>query len=197
MISLDLARFCLKNALKEKNELLVDRSSFLFGGERGIRTCFQPQAVGERFLCAPSLRQRKKGAAGTLAAHFFSEDGIRTYFQPQAVGERFLCALSLRQRKKGAAGTLAAHFSVRTGFEHVSNRKRLENGFSVPPLSANAKRVPLAPLRWRRERDSNPRVLSHKLISSQPRYDHFDISPLCLLITDQSIISHFFKKSNT
>ena len=30
---------------------------------------------------------------------------------------------------------------------------------------------------WRRERDSNPRVLSHKLISSQPRYDHFDISP--------------------
>ena len=30
---------------------------------------------------------------------------------------------------------------------------------------------------WRRERDSNPRVLAHKLISSQPRYDHFDISP--------------------
>ncbi len=33
---------------------------------------------------------------------------------------------------------------------------------------------------WRRERDSNPRVLSHKLISSQPRYDHFDISPYML-----------------
>ena len=32
-------------------------------------------------------------------------------------------------------------------------------------------------LLWRRERDSNPRVLAHKLISSQPRYDHFDISP--------------------
>ena len=30
---------------------------------------------------------------------------------------------------------------------------------------------------WRRERDSNPRVHAHKLISSQPRYDHFDISP--------------------
>ena len=29
---------------------------------------------------------------------------------------------------------------------------------------------------WRRGRDSNPRVLSHKLISSQPRYDHFDTS---------------------
>ena len=32
-------------------------------------------------------------------------------------------------------------------------------------------------VKWRRERDSNPRVLAHKLISSQPRYDHFDISP--------------------
>ena len=30
---------------------------------------------------------------------------------------------------------------------------------------------------WRKERDSNPRVLAHKLISSQPRYDHFDILP--------------------
>ena len=29
----------------------------------------------------------------------------------------------------------------------------------------------------RRGWDSNPRVLSHKLISSQPRYDHFDTSP--------------------
>ncbi len=30
---------------------------------------------------------------------------------------------------------------------------------------------------WRRGRDSNPRVLAHKLISSQPRYDRFDTSP--------------------
>ncbi len=29
---------------------------------------------------------------------------------------------------------------------------------------------------WRRERDSNPRGIAPKLISSQPRYDHFDIS---------------------
>ena len=29
---------------------------------------------------------------------------------------------------------------------------------------------------WRRGRDSNPRVISHKLISSQPRYDRFDTS---------------------
>ena len=27
---------------------------------------------------------------------------------------------------------------------------------------------------WRRERDSNPRAIARKLISSQPRYDHFD-----------------------
>ena len=38
---------------------------------------------------------------------------------------------------------------------------------------------------WRRERDSNPRVLAHKLISSQPRYDHFDISP-CEIVWEVS-----------
>ena len=32
---------------------------------------------------------------------------------------------------------------------------------------------------WRRERDSNPREIALKRISSAPRYDHFDISP-CL-----------------
>ena len=30
---------------------------------------------------------------------------------------------------------------------------------------------------WRRGWDSNPRVVAHKLISSQPRYDRFDTSP--------------------
>ena len=30
---------------------------------------------------------------------------------------------------------------------------------------------------WRRVRDSNPRAIARKLISSQPRYDHFDTSP--------------------
>lgn len=33
---------------------------------------------------------------------------------------------------------------------------------------------------WRRGRDSNPRGIAPKLISSQPRYDHFDTSP-CML----------------
>ena len=41
---------------------------------------------------------------------------------------------------------------------------------------------------WRRERDSNPRVLSHKLISSQPRYDHFDISPY--EVREEMLLSH-------
>ena len=27
---------------------------------------------------------------------------------------------------------------------------------------------------WRSGRDSNPRAITRKLISSQPRYDHFD-----------------------
>ena len=30
---------------------------------------------------------------------------------------------------------------------------------------------------WRRRWDSNPRAVAGKLISSQPRYDHFDTSP--------------------
>ena len=33
---------------------------------------------------------------------------------------------------------------------------------------------------WRRGRDSNPRAVARKLISSQPRYDHFDTSPYML-----------------
>lgn len=34
--------------------------------------------------------------------------------------------------------------------------------------------------RWRRGWDSNPCDVAVKLISSQPRYDHFDTSP-CML----------------
>ena len=30
---------------------------------------------------------------------------------------------------------------------------------------------------WRSEWDSNPRAVARKLISSQPRYDHFDTAP--------------------
>ena len=52
---------------------------------------------------------------------------------------------------------------------------------------------------WRRGRDSNPRVLSHKLISSQPRYDHFDISPyykIVELFCSTKVLYHkLFKKS--
>ena len=35
---------------------------------------------------------------------------------------------------------------------------------------------------WRRGRDSNPREIALKLISSQPRYDHFDTSPCIILV---------------
>ena len=34
---------------------------------------------------------------------------------------------------------------------------------------------------WRRGRDSNPREIALKLISSQPRYDRFDTSPYIIL----------------
>ena len=90
-------------------------------------------------------------------------------------GARFLCTLSLHQCKKGAAGTLC----MSTGFRTFSQiRRRIWSKISLYPLSPPMQKgCRWHPLHWRRERDSNPRVLSHKLISSQPRYDHFDISP--------------------
>ena len=33
---------------------------------------------------------------------------------------------------------------------------------------------------WRSGRDSNPRGIAPKLISSQPRYDHFDTAAWCI-----------------
>ena len=43
---------------------------------------------------------------------------------------------------------------------------------------------------WRRGRDSNPCALSRKLISSQPRYDHFDTSPdMCVESTTDSTLN--------
>ena len=33
---------------------------------------------------------------------------------------------------------------------------------------------------WRSGRDSNPRAIARKLISSQPRYDHFDTAAFFL-----------------
>ena len=38
------------------------------------------------------------------------------------------------------------------------------------------------PRKWRRGWDSNPCALSRKLISSQPRYDHFDTSPYLIFV---------------
>ena len=63
------------------------------------------------------------------------------------------------------------------------------------PLSLCAKRegkLPdgVSPLFWRSGRDSNPRVVAHKLISSQPRYDRFDTAAY-LLNSHRSINAKF------
>ena len=54
--------------------------------------------------------------------------------------------------------------------------------YSVPlPISGKklaASVVTLAAI-WRSGRDSNPRAIARKLISSQPRYDHFDTAAWC------------------
>ena len=47
---------------------------------------------------------------------------------------------------------------------------------------------------WRRGRDSNPRVLAHKLISSQPRYDHFDTSAYYKIVKFESLLVLPFQK---
>ena len=52
-------------------------------------------------------------------------------------------------------------------------------------LSVKTKRTPFGVLRWRRGRDSNPCALSRKLISSQPRYDHFDTSPYMFTLENE------------
>ena len=57
---------------------------------------------------------------------------------------------------------------------HIAKRK---NGsyLSSPPKQNRRNAAPI--LLWRRGQDSNLRALASKLISSQPRYDHFDTSP--------------------
>lgn len=45
------------------------------------------------------------------------------------------------------------------------------------PINIWKKSVFIGVYLWRRRWDSNPRYVAVQLISSQPRYDHFDTSP--------------------
>ena len=72
----------------------------------------------------------------------------------------------------------------RVGFTRSEYKLRILHPTQKNNTSLNKSEL----LFWRREWDSNPRVLSHKLISSQPRYDHFDISP--------SMLSSVWSKTN-
>ena len=46
---------------------------------------------------------------------------------------------------------------------------------------------------WRRERDSNPREIALKRISSAPRYDHFDTTPFTfpIILVSNSQVNRF------
>ena len=106
----------------------------------------------------------------------------------RAAGAGCWCAFEPKAVWELAHKRLGEKFSRRrvSLFGYAKNNSRT-NPFAI---------IPSAPfLLWRRERDSNPRVLSHKLISSQPRYDHFDTSPYMLNsvleYNDYSILCHF------
>ncbi len=67
----------------------------------------------------------------------------------------------------------------------------MKSGAKILKITEKSKKKSLKPLdfrlKWRKERDSNPRAIARKLISSQPRYDHFDILPY-------SIVGDFARK---
>ena len=52
-------------------------------------------------------------------------------------------------------------------------RERADDVFFALGIKRRRSKADFAPT-WRSGRDSNPRGIAPKLISSQPRYDHFD-----------------------
>ena len=82
-------------------------------------------------------------------------------------------------------------------------------GYCIYALAVFAKKIKPKPntlvfdlgFDWRREWDSNPRYVAVYLISSQGRYDHFDIFPYMLrhivpCANFLSIVSYFFRFVN-
>ena len=57
--------------------------------------------------------------------------------------------------------------------------------FESPPDEKQSRRPLASACFWRRERDSNPRYISVHLISSQGRYNHFDISPYMFTLENE------------
>ena len=58
--------------------------------------------------------------------------------------------------------------------EKAHNIRTFSHGRGAKKKDPNC--IQIRVLLWRRGWDSNPRDVSAKLISSQPRYDHFDTS---------------------
>ena len=85
-------------------------------------------------------------------------------FFPGRLGFDLLCG----------AGRVAALECPRHSIHYRSRSNPAEN-------SQNKAATPcgMAVLFWRTGWDSNPREIALKLISSQPRYDHFDTCPYC------------------
>ena len=93
--------------------------------------------------------------------------GIRSCLLQSNLGQQFLCfAKAFGQPLK----TTHRVVFLKLSFEALLLSTEKQNG-----QAKNA-----CPFCWRRKRDSNPRGLSPKRFSRPPRYDRFDIPPLCM-----------------
>ena len=90
----------------------------------------------------------------------------------------------------------------RSGWDSFSAEKPVRGSDSPPdchslPLTSNPYKIKkqshpqgMTLIFWRSGWDSNPRTVARQLISSQPRYDHFDTTP------QVNIIHYFYEKIN-
>lgn len=93
--------------------------------------------------------------------------------RPITIGYENTIASSKRYRLQVCTKNQTA--TQRSGFELERRSKGAERSFKAAPKGTALKRsgADFAPT-WRSGWDSNPRAVACKLISSQPRYDHFD-----------------------
>ena len=122
-------------------------------------------------------RRRRDSLAGSLCWEAVSGRAPLDFGGDGGIRRAFRCASPRKPHRAAAAAPLAKNSPQ----DCFLNARAFGSHPTVPPKK-NAQALPERFL-WRRRRDSNPRAgVTGKLISSQPRYDHFDTSPYCQCI---------------